>query len=166
MITKKQIAVRGLIGGLAGLGAALAVTLLLNLFLRGLSWGGPAGAGSLQLTSDRAAAYFGSGALAVLVEMLVVFVFGACVGLTTLPFSETWTNLPGVSLLHFVLTGVLVQLLGWSYQWLGLEHGPLILLVLYAGVYLAVWLVRYLRWSVEVRQLRRALGLEEKEELK
>lgn len=159
MVTKKQIAVRCLIGGLVGVGTALIIILLLNLFLNSIVWGGRLDYYSIQLTTDRAAWHFGSYPLAVLAEMLVVFVFGACVGLTTLPFAETWTNLPGVSILHFVVTGILVQLLGWSYQWLSIEHGPLLLLVGYVVVYLVIWLIRWLRWNAEVRQLRKALGL-------
>lgn len=163
MITKKQVFLRILIGGLAAVGAALGVIVLLNLFLNSILWGGRPDHYSIQLTTDRAAHYFGSSPLAVLVEMLVIFVFGACVGLTTLPFAETWTRLPGFSVLHFVVTGGLVQLLGWSYRWLSIHRGWLILLAGYVTVYLLIWLIRWLRWSAEVRQLRKALGLKKEE---
>lgn len=164
MITKKQIVTRCVIGGLAGIFAALLLILVLNLILNQITWGGSSGQFSLQLTTDRAAAHFGSAGLAVLIEMLVILLCGACVGLTTLPFSDTWTNLPGISALHFVLTGALVELLGWSYQWLGVELGWLLLPAIYAAVYLLIWLVRWLRWSAEVRQLRKALGLNQQED--
>lgn len=165
MLTKKQILLRCLIGGLVGMGALLLILLLLNLLLNSILWGGRLDYYNIQLTTDRAAHYFGSYPLAVLVEMLIVFLFGACVGLTTLPFAETWTNLPVTSILHFVITGIFVQLAGWSYQWLSIEHGPMILLVGYVVVYLAVWLVRWLRWNAEIHQLRKALGLEKEETL-
>lgn len=164
MITGKRVAARCVIGGLAGVGAVLVLILLLNLVP--CIGGSGQGASAVRFTTEQAAARFGSAALAVLVEMLSVFVCGACVGLTTLPFSETWTALPGVSALHFVLTGALTQLLGWSYQWLGLKRGWLIGLIGYVAVYLLIWLFRWLHWNAEVRQLRKALGLNQKEDTK
>ena len=163
MITKKQVFLRVLIGGLAALGAILAFILAVNLLANSIIWGGRLDYYNIQLTTDRAARYFGSYPLAVLTEMLVVFVFGACLGLTTLPFAETWTRLPGFSVLHFVVTGGLLQLLGWSYCWLSIDHGWLILLIGYVIVYLLIWFLRWLRWSADVRQLRKALGLKKEE---
>ena len=163
MITKKHILARCIIGGLVGVGIVLLFILLINVLLNSIVWGGQLNYYNIQLTTDKTAAYFGSYSLAVLIEMLIVFIFGACVGLTTLPFSETWTNLPGVSILHFVSTGILVQLLGWSYQWLSIEHGWIILLLGYTAIYFLFWLFRWLRWNAEIKQIRKALGLSEED---
>ena len=59
----------------------------------------------LQLSPDRAYLAFGrSRVLANLYESAAVFALGACLGLSTLPFDETWTKLRLLSWLHFPVT--------------------------------------------------------------
>ena len=81
--------------------------------------------------------------------------------MATLPFAETWTSLLGLSVLHFVITGGLALLVGWSYGWFGMgPEGPGLVLILYLAVYLLIWLVRWLVWYTELRRMRKALHLE------
>lgn len=149
------------LGGILAVAITLVLTLLLNIFLNSIVWGGRLDYYSIQLTFDRCAAYFGSAALAVAVEYLSVFALGAAIGLSTLPFAETWTSLLGLSVLHFVITGVLAQMVGWAYQWFGFApaDGPWIILVLYLVIYILIWGVRWLIWYAELRKMRKALGL-------
>ncbi len=88
------------------------------------------------------------------------FGFGAAVGVATLPFEDEGVRVLQRSLLHFTVTAglfsaLLTLSLGMEPKWL-----PLWLLLL-ASLYLVIWLGRWVGWYGEVRQLRRALGLEE-----
>ena len=88
------------------------------------------------------------------------FGFGAAVGVATLPFEDEGVRVLQRSLLHFTITAglfsaLLTLSLGMEPKWL-----PLWLLLL-ASLYLVIWLGRWVGWYGEVRQLRRALGLEE-----
>ena len=156
---------RMVLGGCCALGAVLLVIFLLNFILNSIVWGGRLDYYNFQLTFDRCAyEQFGSTVLAVLVEFIAVFALGAAIGLATLPFAETWTSMLGLSFLHFVVTGGLALLVGWSYGWCGMgPTGPRIVIVLYLVIYLLIWLIRWILWYNEVRQMRRALGLNNKE---
>lgn len=94
------------------------------------------------------------------VTLALAFGFGAAVGVATLPFEDEGVRVLRRSLLHFAVTaclfsGLLVLSLGMEPRWL-----PLWLLLL-SAVYLVIWLGRWVGWYGEVRQLRRALGLDE-----
>ena len=154
---------RMILGGVAAVGVVLLLILLLNLFLNSILWGGRLDYYNFQFTTDRCAyVQFGSVGAAVAVEMACVFALGAVIGLATLPFSETWTSMLGLSILHFVATGGLAMLVGWSYGWFGLgpEEGPWMVLAACQGVYLLIWFVRWCVWYRELLQMRKALHLE------
>lgn len=161
----KQWLKRMALGGICAVGAVFILALLLNFILNSISiLGSTPDYSNIQFTFDWCAAYFGSAALAVTVELTAVFALGAAIGLATLPFSDTWTSLLGLSLLHFVVTGGLALLVGWSYSWFGMgPDGPRIVLILYLVIYLLIWFIRWLVWYAELRQMRRALGLEKEE---
>ena len=166
METKRLWLKRMLLGGLCAVGAVLAFILLLNIFANGVIWGGRLDYYNFQFTTDRCAyVQFGSAALAVAVEMVCVFALGAAIGLSTLPFAETWTSLLGPSILHFVLTGVLAQLVGWSYGWFGFSpaEGPWMVLAAYLVIYVLIWGIRWIVWYTELRKMRKALGLKKEE---
>ena len=82
--------------------------------------------------------------------------FGAEVGVATLPFAGDGPALVGRTLAHFALTAATVGL------WAGLNFGVretaafLVPLVL---VYLLVWLGRWVGWYAEVSAIRERLGL-------
>ena len=156
---------RMLLGGCCAVAAALLVTLLVNFILNSITWGsGTPKYGNIQLTPDRCAAYFGSAAVAVLVELLSIFALGAAVGLATLPFADEGKKLTLFSLAHFIITGALAQMVGWAYQWLGFSpsDGPWIVLGLYTAIYALIWGGRWIFWYAELHKMRRALGLEQK----
>ena len=93
------------------------------------------------------------------VTLGLCFGFGAAVGVATLPFEDQGGRVLRRSLLHFAVTACLFSALltlslGMEPRWL-----PLWLLLL-AAVYLVIWLGRWVGWYGEVRQLRRALGLD------
>lgn len=166
METKRLWLKRMVWGGILAVAAALALTLLVNFVLNSITWGGGSPDYSdIQLTFDRCAAYFGSTWLAVLVELLSVFVLGMGIGLATLPFAQTWTSLLGLSFLHFVVTGLVAQVVGWSYLWFGMSprEGPWMILILYVALYVLIWGVRWIFWYAELRKLRKALGLDKEE---
>lgn len=158
---------RMLLGGCCAAAAVFLVTLLVNFVLNSITWGGGTpDYSNIQLTPDRCAAYFGSDAAAVLVELLSVFALGAAIGLATLPFADDGKKLTLLSLAHFLITGVLAQVVGWAYQWLGFSpvDGPRIVLVIYAALYALIWGGRWVIWYTELRKMRKALGLERKKE--
>ncbi len=156
---------RALLGGLLAVGAALLILLCLNFVVNSIvwAWGGTPDYTDIQLTFDRCAAYFGSATLAVTVELLSVFLLGAAVGLSTLPFAETWTSLLGPSIAHFIVTGILAQIVGWAYQWFGFApaDGPWIILVLSLVIYILIWAIRWIIWYTELRKMRKALNLKQ-----
>ena len=166
MTTKHPWLKRMILGGCCALGAVLLLIFLLNFILNSIVWGGHPDHSNFQLTFDRCAyEQFGSAILAVLVEFIAVFALGAAIGLATLPFSDTWTSMLGLSFLHFVITGGLALLVGWSYGWFGMgPSGPSIVIVIYLVIYLLIWLIRWLVWYTELRQIRHALGLNKKED--
>ena len=82
--------------------------------------------------------------------------FGAEVGLATLPFAGDGSALVGRTLAHFALTAATVGL------WVGLNFGvreTAAFLVPLALVYLLVWLGRWVGWYAEVSAIRERLGL-------
>ena len=110
----------------------------------------------LQLSPDRAYLAFGrSRVLANLYESAAVFALGACLGLSTLPFDETWTKLRLLSWLHFPVTCLCAAAALWfvvSSPWAALGIGGL--------SYLAVFLCRWLCWYGELLDIRRELRLD------
>ena len=82
--------------------------------------------------------------------------FGAEVGVATLPFAGDGPALVGRTLAHFALTAATVGL------WAGLNFGvreTAAFLVSLALVYLLVWLGRWVGWYAEVSAIRERLGL-------
>lgn len=162
MYPKESCIKRMLFGGLIAVAVAVALILLVNFVLNSITWGGGSpDYSNIQLTFDRCAAYFGSSTLAVTVELLSVFVLGTGIGLATLPFAQTWTALLGLSFLHFVVTGLVAQVVGWSYLWFGMSprEGPWMILILYVVLYILIWGVRWIFWYIELLKLRKAFGL-------
>lgn len=110
-----------------------------------------------QLSTDEAYLAFGrSRVLANLYQSAAVFALGACLGLSTLPFDETWTRLRALSWLHFPVTCLCAVAALWfvaDSPWAAAGIGAL--------GYLAVFLCRWLCWYGEVLDIRRELCLPE-----
>ena len=153
--TKKAFLLRALIGGLCGLLVMLAITFLAN----SLSiLGSTPDYTDLVLVSHGAQERFGSYALAVVGQSLLVFALGAAAGVSTLPFAEDGKALVLRSLLHFGVTGTLYALLLVLCLDIPINLLPVWLGIL-AALYLVIWLGRYVGWYVELVQIRRSLGL-------
>ena len=109
-----------------------------------------------QLSTDEAYLAFGrSRVLANLYQSAAVFALGACLGLSTLPFDETWTQFRLLSWLHFPVTCLCAAAALWfvaDSPWAALGIGAL--------CYLAVFLCRWLCWYGELLDLRRGLRLD------
>ena len=96
--------------------------------------------------------------LGVLLSFALWALFGAEVGIATIPFADSGRELVVRSLLHFVGTAATVGL------WAGLNFGwhAYVLadfLIPLALVYAIVWLGRWVGWYTEVAAIREKLGL-------
>ena len=96
--------------------------------------------------------------LGVLLSFVLFALFGAEVGVATLPFADSGRELVVRSLLHYAVTAATVIL------WAGLNCGwhPYVLaefLIPLTLVYALVWLGRWVGWYTEVAAIRAKLGL-------
>ena len=95
--------------------------------------------------------------LGVLLSFALFALFGGEVGIATLPFADSGTELVARSLIHYAATTATVSV--WvvlNYGW----HGTLpTFLVPLTLVYLIVWLGRWVGWYTEVAAIREKLGL-------
>lgn len=96
--------------------------------------------------------------LGVLLSFALFALFGAEVGIATLPFADSGRELVVRSLLHYTVTAATVCL------WAGLNicstpADYLAVLVPLTLTYLIVWLGRWVGWYTEVAALREKLGL-------
>lgn len=151
---KRQWLCRILIGGLAGVAAHILLGYLLGCF----SLLGPACFRGFQFPDcgfsnwNRHLEWVG-----VLISFALFALFGAEVGIATLPFADSGKELVARSLIHYAATTATVSV--WvvlNYGW----HGTLpTFLVPLTLVYLIVWLGRWVGWYTEVAVLREKLGL-------
>ena len=93
-------------------------------------------------------------------ELSLAFSFGASVGLAVPPMEGTGAAVAARTAAHLAVSSALWAGVCWMcglpfQNWPGL----LLLLGIYWLVYLAVWLLRYLRWRAELNAIRRELGL-------
>ena len=156
---KKQAMSRILIGGLLG----VAVLIPLGGLFNDLVSGGLIATGNhtpFRLVSYALEQLAGSATLAFALQLVLYFLMGAVVGISTLPFAGDGPTLLLRSLIHFAATAatltLLVCLCGWNWG----EWAPLLVyLLLLAAVYLLIWLGRWVGWYAEVAAIREKLGL-------
>lgn len=155
MKLNKQLLIRALLGGLAG----LALMLLGACFANSISiLGGSVHLLDISLVSHGAVLRFDSYPIALLVQSILIFSLGSMAGMATLPFAEDGKTLLLHSLLHFFLTALFYSLL----LVLCFDLIPTLLpgwLAILLAFYLVVWLGRYVGWYVELTQIRAKLGL-------
>lgn len=149
---KRQTLLRALLGGLLGMAGCL---LLGWLSQPGSLFGG-------RLTFDFTFCYNSNvpEALGAVLCFLLWFLFGAEIGVATLPFADGGRALLLRSLCHF---GVMALTL-WGWVMLNFPYEPLPGLVLtfqfpFTLIYLLIWLGRWVGWYAEVAQIRERLGL-------
>ena len=144
---KKQWLPRILIGGCAGM--------VFYLFL-GCAIGG---IGCFSLSGFRyvACRFYGEREpLGILLSLVLFALFGAEVGVATLPFADSGRELVVRSLLHFAATAATVSV------WAALNFGVVNLIFFLfplTSVYILVWLGRWVGWFAEVAAIREKLGL-------
>lgn len=144
---KKQWLPRILIGG----GAGMAFYLLLGCAIGGV--------GYFNLSGFRyvACGFYGEREpLGILLSLALFALFGAEVGVTTLPFADSGRELVARSLVHFALTAATVSV--WAVLNFGVVNLVYFLLPL-TLVYILVWLGRWVGWFAEVAAIREKLGL-------
>ncbi len=148
---KRAWLVRILAGGLCGMA---------GLFLLGGLFNGARfqGAWEIVAVSPQMAERMGL-PLAAVLQFGLYFLFGAGLGVATLPFADEGEQLALRSALHFLymaaVSSALVLLTGWALDaamWLV----ELLLLVL---LYVMIWLGRWIAWCGELDAIREKLGL-------
>ena len=155
-ITKKQWIIRMITGGAAG----VALHMLLGYLLGCFQLIGPSEFTGFRFPDCNISAYnYKLEWLGVLLSFALFFLFGAEVGVATLPFADSGKSLVLRSLAHFAAMAVTVSL------WAGLNFPREIpeiflwFLIPLTLVYLLVWLGRWVGWYVEAAAIREKLGL-------
>lgn len=149
---KKQALIRALAGGALG----IALFLLLAWLTQ------PGSLFGVRLTWDFTFCYNSNvpEPLGALLGFLLWFLFGAEIGVATLPFADGGRSLLLRSLAHFAV----MTLTLWAWVLLNFTYEPLPGLALsfqlpFTLIYLLVWLGRWVGWYAEVGQIRERLGL-------
>ena len=109
--------------------------------------------------SPAAVQFYGSAALALVVQLLLGGLFGAVVSLATLPFANEGKKLILLSLVHWGATVLCFSLLLTGCRWLDFGWDLLPWVALLTLLYFLIWLGRWIGWYMEVIQLRELLGL-------
>lgn len=152
---QKQWIVRIVTGGLLGIAAHMLLGYALGCF----SLMGPARFTGFRFPDCNFSSWnYCLEWLGVLLSFALFFLFGAEVGVATLPFADSGRSLVLRSLAHFAVMAATVAV------WAGLNVSPrpgdlAYFLLPLALVYLLVWLGRWVGWYVEVAALRQKLGL-------
>ena len=152
---KKQWLPRALVGGCAGIAAHVLLGCLLGCF----SLMGPASFSGFQFPDCGFSNWnLHLGWVGVLLSFALFALFGAEVGIATIPFADSGRELVVRSLVHYVITAATVA------AWAGLNvcsHPAdyLTFLVPLTLVYAIVWLGRWVGWYTEVAAIREKLGL-------
>ncbi len=144
---KQQWLPRAFIGALAGIA--------FFVFL-GCSGGGLGHFGPTVFRYLSCRFYVHNESLGILLSLVLFALFGAEVGVATLPFADSGTELVVRSLVHFTVMTVTVS--AWVVLNLGAVNLIWFLLPL-TLVYASVWLGRWVGWFAEVAAIRAKLGL-------
>ena len=151
---KKAWIVRIVVGGLIGMAVLVLIGYIagsINLFGNKPSFRG------FHFVDGTMEHLLGSEALAVAVQFSLFFVFGALVGIATIPFAEGGRELLVRSALHFLAMEV-VCCVGVLLNFAGTES-PLPWMLVLALLYVLIWFGRWLAWWFEVDEIREKLGL-------
>lgn len=149
---RRQTLLRSLLGGFVGMALFLLLAWLTqpgSLFGGSLSWS------FTFCYNSRVPEPLGA-----LLGFLLWFLFGAEIGVATLPFADGERSLLLRSLAHFAV----MTLTLWAWVLLNFTYEPLPGLALsfqlpFTLIYLLVWLGRWVGWYAEVGQIRERLGL-------
>lgn len=148
---KKEWLPRILTGGLAGIAAYLFISWLTQ---PGSLFGGSMGFAFTFCFNSNVPEVLG-----LVLGLLLWALFGAEVGIATLPFADSGKELLVRSLLHFAVTAATVgawAALNFPYE--PFFSLPIFLIPLSMGYFL-IWLTRWVGWFSEVEAIREKLGL-------
>ena len=151
---KKKLLIRILLGFLLGMAAMLIVPAILS--------GAPVGTG---LYSDKLLARTGSPEAATVLSLLVMGVFGSlCMGGTLFYELEDWP-LACATAAHYLLIALGYLLPNWLLCW----DMPMKLLLTIEGFmalgFVLIWLIIYLRYKKEVKELNELLQTKNKKDM-
>ena len=151
---KKKLLIRILLGFLFGMAAMLLVPAILN--------GIPVGTG---LYSDKLLARAGSPEAATVLSLLVMGVFGSlCMGGTLFYDLENWP-LACATAAHYLLMALGYLIPNWLLCW----DMPIKLLLVIEGFmalgFVLIWLIMYLRYKKEVKELNELLQTKNKKDM-
>lgn len=152
---QKQALTRALVGGALGMAAFLLLSWLLQ---PGYLFGAPPTFDFTFCLNSRVPEVLGA-----LLGFLLWFLFGAEIGIATLPFADGGRALLFRSLAHFGA----MTLTMWAWVLLNFAPEPLPGLALsfqlpFTLIYILIWLGRWVGWYAEVAQIRERLGLSPK----
>ena len=107
--------------------------------------------------------FFYPSPLRAVADLLLWGAFGAETALSTLPFAETGRAVVFRSLAHFCVMALTL----WGWVMLNFPYEPLpgmvsTFLVPFALVYALIWLIRWVKWYLELSAIRKKLGLGKK----
>ena len=151
--TKKAWIIRIVVGGLIG----MAVLVLIGYIVGSINFWGESSFRGFHFVDGTMERLLGSETLAIVVQFILFFVFGALVGIATIPFAEDGRDLVVRSAPHFLAmeavccVGVLLNFAG--------TESPLPWMLALALVYVLVWLGRWAAWWSELDAIREKLGL-------
>ncbi len=149
---QKQALVRALVGGVLGMAAFL---LLSWLTQPGWLFGAKPSLSFTFCYNSRVPE-----ALGAVLGFLLWFLFGAQVGIATLPFAGGGRSLLPRSLVHFSVMALTLGawvLLNFPYE--PLPGLALTFLLPFTLIYILIWLGRWVGWYAEIAQIRERLGL-------
>lgn len=149
---KNQWLPRALIGALVGVAAHVLLGYTLGCF----SLIGPAGFSGFRFPDCRFP--YGLTQLGEALSFALFALFGAEVGVATLPFADSGRELVAHSLIHYAVTAATVSV--WVVLNLGWQGTLPTFLVPLTLVYLLVWLGRWVGWYRELSAIRKKLGLD------
>lgn len=148
---KRQWLVRALAGALAGVAAHVLLGYVLGCF----SLIGPAGFSGFHFPD--CGLPYELEPLGVALSFAFFALFGAEVGIATLPFADSGRELVIRSLAHYALTAATMSV--WVVLNFGWRGTLLTFLLPLTLVYLIVWLGRWVGWYAELAAIREKLGL-------
>lgn len=152
---QKQALTRALVGGALGMAAFLLLSWLLQ---PGYLFGAPPTFDFTFCLNSRVPEVLGA-----VLSFLLWFLFGAEIGIATLPFADGGKALLLRSLCHFGA----MTLTMWAWVLLNFAPEPFPGLALsfqlpFTLIYVLIWLGRWVGWYAEVAQIREKLGLSPK----
>ena len=142
----------------AAVGFPRGVALVYLVFLLGGLFAFPAPEGGVPVVTAAMAERWGNPVTAALVQVVWSGLLGAVLETAEVPFrlerrTALWSGV------HVLLTAAVFSLAGWQCRWFPYRETWLCLLGLLLLCYLLMWAVRYVGWRLDLRAIRKGVGL-------